>query len=83
VRDSSVGSSVESQPVKRRLGGWREMAASLRPRQLRGSSVREAVTRGPECGKLRNLHCVKYVARKRLVETVIDCSFESVCVSDL
>jgi hypothetical protein len=27
---------------------------------------------GLEGGKLKNLHCVKSIARKRLVETVID-----------
>jgi hypothetical protein len=48
----------EGQPVKRRLGGWCEMAASLGPSQLllvEESSVRAAVKRGPECGKLKNL----------------------------
>jgi hypothetical protein len=40
--------------------------------QLIKSSARAAVTRGPERGKLKNLHCLKSVARKRLVETVID-----------
>jgi hypothetical protein len=54
------------------------MAASLEPTYLSSqsicdmSSVRAAVTRGPECRKLKNLHCVKSVVRKRLVETVID-----------
>jgi hypothetical protein len=36
------------------------------------SFARAAVTKGPERGKLKNLRCVKSVARKRLVETVID-----------
>jgi hypothetical protein len=36
------------------------------------SSARAAVTRGPECWKLKNLHCVKSVSMKGLVETVID-----------
>jgi hypothetical protein len=36
------------------------------------SFVRAAVPRGPECGKQKNLHCVKSVARKRLLVTVID-----------
>jgi hypothetical protein len=40
------------------------------------SSAQAAVTRGPECTKLRNLHCVESVARKRLLETV----FPSLCV---
>jgi hypothetical protein len=31
-----------------------------------------AVTRGPERGKLKNLHSIKSVARKRLVELLID-----------
>jgi hypothetical protein len=35
------------------------------------SSARAAVIRGPEYGKLKNLHRVKSVARKRLVEFVI------------
>jgi hypothetical protein len=42
-----------------------------------------ALTREPEREKLKNLHCVKAVARKRLVATVIYCSHESVCVSEL
>jgi hypothetical protein len=29
-------------------------------------SARAAVTGGPECGKLRKLHCAESVARKRL-----------------
>jgi hypothetical protein len=37
------------------------------------SSAWAAVTRGPEHGKLMNLHCVKSITRKWLVETVIDC----------
>jgi hypothetical protein len=36
------------------------------------NSARVAVTRGPEKGKLKNLNCIKSVARKRLVETIID-----------
>jgi hypothetical protein len=36
------------------------------------NSALAAVTRGPEHGKLRNIHCVKSVARNRLVKTVID-----------
>jgi hypothetical protein len=36
------------------------------------SSARAAMTRGLECGKLKNLRCVKSVARKRLVEIGID-----------
>jgi hypothetical protein len=36
------------------------------------SSAQAAVTRGPDREKLKNLHCVKSVVRKRLVETVID-----------
>jgi hypothetical protein len=39
---------------------------------LTKSSARAAVTRGLECGKLKNLHCVKSVVRKRVVEAVID-----------
>jgi hypothetical protein len=31
-----------------------------------------AVTRVPECGKVKNFHCVKSVARKWLVKTVTD-----------
>jgi hypothetical protein len=31
-----------------------------------------AVLREPEHGKLKNLHCIKSVARKRLMEIVID-----------
>jgi hypothetical protein len=49
--------SVESQPVKRRIGGWCEMTASLGPSYLSVDriSARGAVTRGPKCGKLTNL----------------------------
>jgi hypothetical protein len=36
------------------------------------NSVRAAVTREPERRKLKDLHHVKSVARKWLVETVID-----------
>jgi hypothetical protein len=54
------------------------MAACLGLSQLRfvsllnKSSAWAAMTRGPERGKLKNLHSVKIVARKRLVEIVID-----------
>jgi hypothetical protein len=52
-------SSAESQPVKRRLGGCCEMAASLGTQLVElsvdKSSARAAVTRGPERGKLKNL----------------------------
>jgi hypothetical protein len=37
-----------------------------------------AVTRGPECGKLKNIHCVKAVSRKRLMETVIDREIQNI-----
>jgi hypothetical protein len=59
--------------MKRRLGGLCERVANLGLSYLSvdKSSAWAAVTRGPECGKLKNLHCVKTVARKRLVETVI------------
>jgi hypothetical protein len=36
------------------------------------NAAQVAVTRGPERGKLKNLHCIKSVARKWLVESVID-----------
>jgi hypothetical protein len=67
-------SSVESEPVKRRLRTWCETAASLGPSSLTvdKSSARANVKNGPERGKLNNLNCVKSVARKRLVTTVID-----------
>jgi hypothetical protein len=48
-------SSVESQSVNRRLGGWCEKASSLGASQLSGSSAWLAVTRGPEHGKLKKL----------------------------
>jgi hypothetical protein len=44
-------------PVKRRLGGWCEMAASLGVSRLTGSYVREAVKIEAERVKLKNLHC--------------------------
>jgi hypothetical protein len=47
------------------------MADSLGELSVDNSSARAAVTRGPECGKLKNLYCVTSVARKRLVEAVI------------
>jgi hypothetical protein len=51
-----------------------QMAASLGPSKLsvNKSSAWVAVTRGPEYRMMKNLHCVKSVARKWLVETVID-----------
>jgi hypothetical protein len=36
------------------------------------SSARTSGTKGPEHRKLKYLHCVKSVARNRLMETVID-----------
>jgi hypothetical protein len=50
------------------------MAPSLGPSWLSvdKSSARAAVSEGPECGKLKNHHCVKSAERERLVETVID-----------
>jgi hypothetical protein len=60
----SVVSSVESQPENRRLGGWCEIGASL--------GLNCQLRRGSERWKLKNLHCVKSIIRKRLVDTVID-----------
>jgi hypothetical protein len=45
-----VDLSVESQPVKRRLGGWREMAISLGVSCNRGSCKGAAVQSGLEPG---------------------------------
>jgi hypothetical protein len=36
------------------------------------NSIQVTATRGPAHMKLKNLHCVKGTARKRLVETVTD-----------
>jgi hypothetical protein len=47
---------VESHPMKRRLGGWCEMATSLGV-SWELSSVWEAVKIEPECMKLKDLHC--------------------------
>jgi hypothetical protein len=48
--------SAGHQPVKGRPGGWYEMTASVGLSfQLTKSSVQAVVTRGPECGKLKNL----------------------------
>jgi hypothetical protein len=47
---------VESQPVKRRLGGWCEMAANLEV-SYELSSAHEAVKIEPEGVKLKNLNC--------------------------
>jgi hypothetical protein len=49
----------ENQVVKRRLGSWCEMAASVEVvgYQLLVSSEREAMEIGPERGKLKYLHC--------------------------
>jgi hypothetical protein len=44
------------------------LGTSLVEFSVEKSSARAAVTRGPEIGKLKNLHCVKLVAKKRLVE---------------
>jgi hypothetical protein len=49
----------------RQPGSWIAVSREL-------SSARAAVTRVSERGKLKNLHCFKSVARKRLVETEID-----------
>jgi hypothetical protein len=46
---------IESQPVKRRHGGWCEMATSLVV-ELRWLCT-EAVNIEPEHAKLKNLHC--------------------------
>jgi hypothetical protein len=50
------------------------MAASLGPSYLscylRCSSARVAVTRGPECGKLKKTPLLEAVVRERLVKTV-------------
>jgi hypothetical protein len=69
--------SVVSQPVKRRLGGWCEMAGRQPGTQLVELSVdkisaRVAVTRGSECGRLEESPSVQAVGRKQLMETVID-----------
>jgi hypothetical protein len=50
---------VENQFLKRRLGSWCEMAASLEVvgYQLLGTPEREAVEIGPKRGKLKYLHC--------------------------
>jgi hypothetical protein len=48
---------VESQPVKRRLGGSCEMAASLEVSQLRVDFAQEAVKIGHEHMKVKNLLC--------------------------
>jgi hypothetical protein len=48
---------AESQPMKRRLGGWCEIASSLGVSRLTGSSVWEAVNIEPERVKLKNFHC--------------------------
>jgi hypothetical protein len=51
--------SVGSQPVKRRLGGWREISASLGVSQLsvESCSAREAVKIETEGVKLKILRC--------------------------
>jgi hypothetical protein len=49
------------------LPAWNRVELSVEK-----SSVWAAATRGPECVKLKNLHCVKSVAKKRLLESVID-----------
>jgi hypothetical protein len=45
------------QSVKRSPGGSCEMAASLGVNQLRVEFTQAAVKIGPECMKLKNLHC--------------------------
>jgi hypothetical protein len=53
--------SVESQPLRSRLGGWCEMAACLGAVSSEliadKSFARAAVKIGPERLKLKNLHC--------------------------
>jgi hypothetical protein len=89
--------SVESQPVKRVLRGWCEMAASLAALSWYFSSLREAAKHRVvakvrlwkedfacdigcviqwDCYSL----CLKSIAKKRLVETVIYSGHKSVCV---
>jgi hypothetical protein len=48
---------VESRYFKRRLGGWREVTASLTVNSRELNSERELVKIGPERVKLKNLHC--------------------------
>jgi hypothetical protein len=77
--------SVEGQAVKRRLGGWFEMAASLGPSQLtrilHGRDIRRTVTtwarEAEECPLL------KAVARERLLKTQQDVKRLSGCCGDL
>jgi hypothetical protein len=51
---------------------WPPASTQLVEFSIDKSSARAAVTTGFERGKLKNLHCVKFVARKRIVETIID-----------
>jgi hypothetical protein len=52
-----TGDSVEIQPVKRRLGAWCEMAASVAVVSLELSSEPKAVKIEPKSVNLKNLHC--------------------------
>jgi hypothetical protein len=67
-----IWKSACDEKTRRLVCNGRQPGIQLVEFSVDKNSVRTAVTRGPEHGKLTNLHCVKSVARKRLVEDVID-----------
>jgi hypothetical protein len=74
--DNSVVSSVESHPVKRRPEGWCEVAASLGTSQM--SCQLQEICTGGCCKRVwvreaEESPSVEAIARKRLVESVLDC----------
>jgi hypothetical protein len=78
IKKSSVEKSLSSSgvPSEQLVEGW----ALQRHYEFRCGVLTSGQRR--EHGS-RKISTVKSVARKRLVKTVIDCSHESVCVSDL
>jgi hypothetical protein len=69
--DRSVSwKSVCEEKIRRLVSNGRRLWAHLVELSVDKCSARAAVTRGNE--KLKNLHYVKSVAKKRLVETVMD-----------
>jgi hypothetical protein len=77
--ESSVAFRSSKWAVSRELGSARENEKMALWVQV--WIVNQGATAWPR--KLKNLHCVKSVAGKRLVESVIDGGHQSVCVSDL
>jgi hypothetical protein len=70
IVQSSVQLTACEEKTRRLVRNGRQPGTQL-SLSVDRSFLRVALTRKPERGKLKNLYCVKSVARKRLVETVI------------